>query len=354
MAIMANLSLSMPASAPNLVHSLFLGDLAKTIHLLEQKKIRLVTNAGGDFCEVLAKQIRDLIAAKGLKLTVATVDGDALTPEEISKLQSEGHDFVNLDNRSQTLAGYLAEHPHKRLLSGNAYTGGFGIAAALESGADIVICGRVTDASLTSGIGAYWFKWKQDQYDTLASAVLLGHIIECSGHATGGNFSGFVTVPGIESVGYPVAELDSDGSAIITKFEGTGGMVTTDTTLAQILYEIQSRYYLNPDATVDLASAHLTQVGKDRVRLHGVRGLPPPPTTKVGVNIFGGYELEIYTCAVGLDIDEKMRIFKHQVLAEIEDIPIGTGSSKGLDYVRFEIIGRPDPNPVDQNAATGW
>lgn len=235
MAIMANLALQAPSQA-NLVHMLFLADLAKSIHLLQEKKIRMVTNAGGDYCDKLAQQIRDLIASKGLNLTVATVDGDALSPEDVTKLQAQGHDFVNLDDRSQTLASYLAQHPHKKVLSANAYTGGFGIAAALNSGADIVICGRVTDASLTAGIGTYWWSWKQSDYDTLASAVLLGHIIECSGHATGGNFSGFVTVPGIESVGYPVAELDKDGSAIITKFEGTGGMVTTDTCLAQILW----------------------------------------------------------------------------------------------------------------------
>ncbi|KAI9021368.1 hypothetical protein DFJ74DRAFT_121882 [Hyaloraphidium curvatum] len=348
--IVANLKLN--GQPTDLFHQFFLGDLSKSVHLLKEKKIRMVTNAGGDECEKLARGVRDLLASKGLDLTVATVDGDALSPEDIARLQSEGCGFDNLDAKGQTLAGYLAENKHKKLLSGNAYMGGFGIAAALRGGADIVICGRVTDASLTAGIGAYWFDWQQNQYDVLASAVLVGHVIECSGHCTGGNFSGFLTLPGIEAVGYPVAELDRDGSAVITKFEGTGGAVTTDTVLAQIVYEIQGRYYLNPDATVDLSTVHLEQVGKDRVRIHGIKGLPPPPTTKVGINIFGGYELELYTGAVGLDVDIKFETLKKQVLADVADIPVGTGSADGFDFVKFELIGRPMGNPVDENAAT--
>jgi hypothetical protein len=254
--------------------------------------------------------------------------------------------------------------------SANAYLGGWAIAAALNAGADVVICPRVTDASLVLGAGAWWHGWGPGDLDALAGAVVAGHIIECGPQATGGNFSGFSVIPGMIHPGFPIAELAGDGSAVITKHSGHGGAVTTDTVTAQLLYEIQGPLYLNPDVTVDLRTVRVEpdgcscmshgphsrpdcpvcpvgcscMSGVHRVRVSGATGLAPSPTTKVAITAVDGWEntVEAYLC--GLDIDAKADLVEAQARAAI--------AGSGVRLHRVDRIGTAGVDPESIEAAT--
>src|SRR3954471_1818265 len=224
------------------------------------KGVRIVANAGGLNPSGLVEKLREVADERGLSPMIAWVDGDNLAPRA-SELG---------------LAGAL---------TANAYLGAFGIARALEAGADIVVTGRVTDASVVVGPAIWKFGWTPEQYDELAGAVVAGHVVECGTQATGGNFSGFLDLPrDARPLGFPIAEIAADGSSVITKHDGTGGMVSVDTVTAQLMYEVQSEHYLGPDVTVDLTTIELAPDGPDRVRVSGTRGLAPPHQLKVGVN----------------------------------------------------------------------
>jgi len=270
----------------------FLRQVADSLDLALQRDVKIVSNAGGLNPAGLAQAIEAL----GTRAKVAYVDGD-------------------------DLRGRLDSHPDA--LTANAYLGAFGIAHALESGADIVVTGRVTDASVVVGPAIAHHGWKRDSYDELAGAVVAGHVIECGTQASGGNFSGFLTMSPqarARPLGFPVAEIAVDGSSIITKQDETGGTVTVDTVTAQLLYEIQGPLYLGPDVTTDLTSIRLQEVGIDRVAITGVTGTPPPATLKVAVNSLGGYRNSTEFVLTGLDIDAKAAWLRDQLDAEL---PIG-------------------------------
>ena len=191
-------------------------------------------------------------------------------------------------------------------VSANAYLGAWGIAAALDAGADVVVCPRVTDASVVVGPAAWWWDWARDDWDALAGAVVAGHVIECGAQTTGGNYSFFDQIPDLVTPpGFPLAEIDRDGSCVITKHPGTGGLVSVGTVTAQLLYEIGGPHYLNPDVVADFASIQLAGTGPDRVRISGPAGLPAPPTTKVCINYEGGYRNRMTFVLTGLDQSEK-------------------------------------------------
>ena len=172
-----------------------------------------------------------------------------------------------------------------------SYLGGWGIAAALGKDADLVICPRVTDAALTVGPAAWRFDWKRDDWDRLASAVVAGHVIECGAQCTGGNFTGWRDVKDFVRIGYPVIEASPDGTFVVTKHEGTGGLVSRETVISQLLYEMgDPKRYLGPDCTADFTSAKIEEVDKDRVRLSGIRGGPATPTYKVSISYQNGYK----------------------------------------------------------------
>jgi len=193
-------------------------------------------------------------------------------------------------------------------LTANAYLGGRGITAALEAGADVVITGRVTDAALVVGPAAWWHGWDYDDaasVDALAGAVVAGHVIECGAQATGGNYAFFQEVPGLEHVGFPWAEVAADGSSVIGKHDGTGGLVSVGTVTAQLLYEIAGPNYANPDVTARFDTIHLEQVGTDRVAVTGVQGYAAPRTAKVAVNTLGGFRNSASLVLTGLDIEAK-------------------------------------------------
>ncbi|MGH3350370.1 MAG: acyclic terpene utilization AtuA family protein [Nocardioides sp.] len=292
----------------------FLRQLADCLDLALQREVKIVSNAGGLNPAGLAKAIEAL----GTRAKVAYVDGD-------------------------DLRGRIDSHPDA--LTANAYLGAFGIAHALESGADVVVTGRVTDASVVVGPAIAHHGWKRDSYDELAGAVVAGHVIECGTQATGGNFSGFMTMSPqarARPLGFPVAEIAADGSSTITKQDETGGAVTIDTVTAQLLYEIQGPHYLGPDVSTDLTSIRLSEAGIDRVAITGVTGTPPPATLKVAVNSVGGYRNSTEFVLTGPDIDAKAAWLRDQLDAEL---PIGP------DYTWSTYrIPAPD-SPTEEGAA---
>jgi hypothetical protein len=266
----------------------FVRQVEDCLGTLLESDVRLVSNAGGLNPAGLALRLDEVAGALGLTPKIAYVDGDDL-----------------LDR--------AAELDFGSPLTANAYLGGFGIAAALSGGADIVVTGRVTDASLVVGPCVAAFGWTPTSYDELAGAVVAGHVLECGTQATGGNFSGFSALPRDKALGFPLADIASDGSSVITKHDGTGGAVTVDTVTAQLVYEIQSTTYLNPDVSVDLSSVALTGLGDDRVGISGVTGSAPPARLKVCLNELGGYRNSGELVLVGLDIEEKAAWVRAQV-----------------------------------------
>ncbi|MCD4523870.1 acyclic terpene utilization AtuA family protein [Nocardioides sp. cx-173] len=263
----------------------FVRQLEDCLGLALEKGVKIVSNAGGLNPAGLAGKVREVATGLGLDVKVAHVEGD--------------------DLRALSFDGAL---------TANAYLGGFGIAAALRQGADVVVTGRVTDASLVVGPAVAHFGWTPTSYDELAGAVVAGHVLECGTQATGGNFSGFRTLPRTgRPLGFPLAEIAADGSCVVTKQDGTGGAVTVDTVTAQLVYEIQSTRYLNPDVVTDLASVRLAQAGPDRVAISGVTGEAPPERLKVCVNTLGGFRNTLELVLTGLDIDAKAAWVREQL-----------------------------------------
>jgi hypothetical protein len=266
-----------------------------------EKGIRVVANAGGLNPAGMARALKAAAQTLGLSPRIAYIEGDDLMPRLV-ELQQAGENFTHLDKGVRLAdAGAIP-------ISANAYLGGWGITAALEHGADIVICGRVADAALVAGPCAWRFGWQSSDWDQLAGAYAAGHIIECGAQATGGNYSFIHEVPSYRNVGFPIAEMHADGSFVITKHPGTGGLVSVGTVTAQLLYEIATPTYLTPDVAVRFDTLSLTQEGPDRVRGTGTRGEPPPETTKVCINTLGGHKNAMTVILTGLDIDRKAEI----------------------------------------------
>ncbi len=316
----------------------FLRQLAPVVTKIAERGIKVVVNAGGLDPAGLAEATRELLHEAGVSLDVAHVEGDDLAPA-LPGLLAGGHDLAHLDT-GKPFGSWGAEP-----LTANAYLGGFGIQAALAAGADIVVTGRVADASLVTGAAGWWWQWSPDDYGALAGAVAAGHVIECGAQATGGNFAGFQRIENLVAPGFPIAEIDRDGSSVITKHEGTGGAVTVDTVTAQLLYEIGDPAYLNPDVVAHLDTARLAQEGPDRVRLSGVAGSPPPPTTKVAITALGGWRNSSTFVLTGLDTDAKAALVEKAVRARLDGVP-------GITDLRFTRIGVPADDPADQMAGS--
>ncbi|MGZ4200039.1 MAG: acyclic terpene utilization AtuA family protein [Thermoleophilia bacterium] len=316
----------------------FLQHVDVAIEHLVANRIRLIVNAGGLNPAGLADATRELIARHGYDLRVSHVEGDDVFGR-LDALQQAGHSLPHL-----TSGEPVSSWPHQPLTA-NAYLGGFGVARALHNGADIVITGRVADASLVVGPAAWWWNWAPDDYDALAGAVCAGHVIECGPQATGGNFSGFRAVADLVQPGFPIAEIAGDGSSVITKNAGTGGAVTEDTVTAQLLYEIGEPAYLNPDVTTHLDTAKLTDLGDDRVQIRGVRGSAPPATTKVAITAVGGWENSVLLALTGTDLDAKAALVEQSVHRYVEAVD-------GIDAVAVDRIGQARPNADSQNAGT--
>jgi acyclic terpene utilization AtuA family protein len=266
----------------------FLTQLEECLGLASDRGVRIVANAGGLNPAGLADAVRALAERLGVPVRVAHVDGDDLSP------------------RAEELG-------LGKPLTANAYLGAWGIVDCLNDGADIVVTGRVTDASVTVGPAAAHFGWQRTDYDRLAGAVVAGHVIECGIQATGGNFSFFTEIPDLTYAGFPLAEVHADGSSVITKHPGTGGLVSVDTVTAQLLYEITGARYANPDVTARMDTIELSDDGPDRVRISGVTGEPPPPTLKVSLNSIGGFRNAMTFVLTGLDIEAKADLVRRQL-----------------------------------------
>ena len=262
------------------------------------RKIRVVTNAGGLNPPAMATALEKTAERLGLHPKVAYIEGDDLLPR-LSDLQGQGESFTHLDK------GIGLTDSGATPITANAYMGGWGIAAALAKGADIVVTGRVADAALVAGPAAWHFGWKHDDWDRLAGAYAAGHVIECGTQATGGNYSFFEEVPSFRDLGFPIAEVYEDGSCVITKHPGTGGLVSVGTVTAQLLYEISTPGYLTPDVTARFDTLELLQEDTDRVRVRNTKGEPPPATTKVCINTLGLHRNTVSITLTGLDIEKK-------------------------------------------------
>lgn len=258
----------------------FLRQLEEGLGTAHERGVKIVANAGGLNPAGLADAVRELAQKAGVPVRVAHVEGDSIPVPE----------------------GFL---------TANAYLGGAGIAACLDAGADVVVTGRVTDAALVTGPAAARFGWGPGDLDALAGAVVAGHVLECGTQATGGNYS-FFRGHDLRRPGFPVAEIHADGSSVITKHDGTGGVVDIGTVTAQLLYETGGARYAGPDVTARLDTVRLTQDGPDRVRISGVRGEAPPPTLKVGLNRLGGWRNEVVFVLTGLDIQAKAHLVREQ------------------------------------------
>ncbi|MEV5714703.1 acyclic terpene utilization AtuA family protein [Amycolatopsis mediterranei] len=312
----------------------FLRQLRPQLPAVAEKGIKVVTNAGIYHPAGLAEAIRTEAAARGLSLKVAYVTGDDLT-DTAKDLIADGQ-----LNHLETGAPLEIDD----LLAVNAYLGGWGIKTALDEGADIVITGRVADASLVTGPAAWWHGWQRGDLDRIAGATAAAHIIECGPQATGGNFAGFTGLADNTLPGFPIAEVADDGSFVITKRAGDGGAVTVDTVTAQLMYEIQGPRYLNPDVTWHTDSITLAQDGPDRVRVTGARGSAASETTKAGVNFQRGYRGATWLFPTGLDVDAKIDVLKAQAERARQDHPV--------DELHFFVCGQPVPDPKDQWQAT--
>jgi hypothetical protein len=275
-----------------------LAQLEEVLGTCLDRGIKIVNNAGGLNPGGLAERLGTLAERLGLHPQIAYVTGDNLLPD-LDDLVAHGHTLAHLDT-GQPLA-----EAQGRAVTANAYLGGWGIVAALDAGADIVVCPRVTDASLVAGPAAWWHGWQRDDFDRLAGAVLAGHVIECGPQATGGNYSFLDEVRDRRYPGFPIAEVADDGSSVITKHDDTGGLVSVGTVTAQLLYEIAEPAYANPDVVAHFDTVALEQIGRDRVRLSGSQGSPPPSTTKVAINFLGGYRNSMTLVLTGLDIERK-------------------------------------------------
>ena len=318
--------------------STFLRQLRPVVAKVAERGIKVVVNAGGLDPAGLAAATRELLSEAGVDLAVAHVEGDDLAPR-IPALLADGHELSHLDT-GEPFTGWGRDP-----LTANAYLGGFGVQAALAAGADIVVTGRVADASLITGAAAWWWRWAPADLDALAGAVAAGHVIECGAQATGGNFSGFQQIEDLSHPGFPLAEVDRDGTSVITKHEGTGGAVTVDTVTAQLLYEIGAPGYLNPDVVAHLDTVRLEPAGPDRVRISGVVGSVPPPTTKVAITGLGGWRNESTFVLTGTDIDAKAALVEQAVRARLDGDP-------GITDLRFTRIGAPVADPADQMAGS--
>ena len=305
----------------------FLRQLETTLGTALDRGVRVVVNAGGVNPAGLAGAVRDLAARLGLTARVAHVEGDDLTAR----------------------AGDLGLGDP---LAANAYLGAWGITACLDAGADVVVTGRVTDASLVVGPAASWFGWAPEHLDALAGAVVAGHVIECGAQATGGNYALFTDLlrdgADLTRPGFPLAEVDADGSCVVTKHPGTGGAVTVGTVTAQLLYEVAGPRYPGPDVTARLDTARLEQVGPDRVRISGVRGEPPPATLKTGLAAIGGFRNEVTFVLTGLDVEAKAALAREQLTAALGRL------SRAPREVRWTFARTDHPDAGTQEEASAF
>jgi hypothetical protein len=321
----------------------FVSQMEQVMGTCLDQGIKVVSNAGGLDPDGCAEAVHEIAQKLGLNPTIAYIDGDNLLPH-IEDLAATGalEPFVD--------GGDLGDV--SRFVSANAYLGCFGIVDALTQGADIVITGRVTDAAVVCGPAAWHHGWEPHDFDRLAGGVVAGHVIECSAQATGGNYSFFDEIEGRSEVGgrarfgFPWADIEADGSSTIGKHDGTGGAVTVGTVTSQLLYEIGGPAYLGPDVTARFDTIELEQSGRDRVRISGIKGEPPPSTLKVAMNELGGFRNSFSVALTGLDIEAKAEFAQATFW---DACPYGPDDFESIDA---RVIRTDKADPATQEEAT--
>jgi hypothetical protein len=318
----------------------FLSQLDDVMDACLARGIRIVSNAGGVDPAGLAEAVHELAVRHKVRPRVAFVTGDDLVPR-FDELTASGESWVNLDTGEP-----FAQTGHAPLTA-NAYLGAFGIKAALDAGADIVVTGRITDASLVVGPGAWFHGWGPDDLDALAGATVAGHLIECGTQVTGGNYAFFDEVPDLQRLGFPVVELAADGSSVVTKQPGSGGLVSRGTVTAQLLYEVAGPRYLGPDVVSRFDTVQLAEAGPDRVQVTGARGEPAPDRLKVALNYLGGERTTVTFVLTGERPERKAEVVLSQLFASV---PGGRGA---FDDVDVQLLPHADDGhqPASQWAA---
>ncbi|KAH9211045.1 hypothetical protein DL95DRAFT_427354 [Leptodontidium sp. 2 PMI_412] len=319
----------------------FLQTLTPALPAIAKKGIKVIVNAGASDAQGLCAAVDDLLKQQGLDLKSAWISGDNILDKVQNTIKTRDIRLTSLST-----GGEITDWPSD-IMYAQAYLGCLGIEKALHEGGQIIICGRVADASPAIGAAKWWHDWKSDQFHELAAAFVAGHLTECSTYVTGGNFSGFKSIPRRNDLGYPIAEISSTGDVILTKVGGSGGMVTVDTVKAQLLYEIQGPLYYHSDVTAQLDQIFVVQLGPDRIQVNGVVGLPPPPTTKIGVAAKAGYQAEIHWSIVGLDVEAKAKMMEVAIKTEFGDERMSKFTT-----LSFTTNGSCPEDPFSQNSAT--
>ncbi|KAK5168144.1 uncharacterized protein LTR77_006712 [Saxophila tyrrhenica] len=330
-----------------------------SVDIINEKRIKLVINGGCLNPKGLAEKTHELVTSKGLDLVVAYVEGDDVLDRAYDILGTSTEEKLpHLDktNSNVQLAkdtkAFLDDKERMPIVSANAYLGIRAIRRGLDEGADIVVCGRVADASPVIAAAAWWHGWADEDYGPLAGALIAGHLIECSTYTTGANFAGFHThdISELLDLGLPIAEVEANGECVITKHEALNGFVDADTVKCQLLYELQGTIYLNSDVKADITNIRVENESKDRVRVSGVKGAPPPSTTKLAVFYKGGYQCEMLLNATGYASRKKFALQEAQLRHKLKE----WGLLDKFDILDFQWIGRPEANPSSQLASTTY
>lgn len=291
----------------------FLGVIKSLIPLWEKgAHVKIVTNAGGLNPLGCAKACEEILKNAGLNKKVAVVYGD----DVLSSLQkdSSNQEYRHLENKAPL------DEVKDRLMTANAYLGAEPVADLLIQGANIVITGRLADPSLTVGPCIAHHGWAKNDYDRIAGATIAGHLIECGTQVTGGILTDWINLSDKANIGFPIVEVDQDGSFVITKPEGTGGIVNLKTVKEQLLYEIgDPSRYISPDAIVSILSLNLEVLGKDRVKVSGAKGLAPPPSYKVSATYRDGYRTDGMLTIFGPQAEKKARLCGEIILQRVRD-----------------------------------
>ena len=287
--------------------------LQKILPACKEKGIKIIANAGGvnpKACLAASKKVIEDLGITGMK--IAIVEGDDIM-DRLDEITAGNENLQNMET------GEDISTIRDKITSANVYIGAGPIVEALQAGADIVITGRASDPSVVVAPLVYEFGWSMEDYDKIASATVMGHIVECGPQCTGGNYAGWRQVKDFARIGYPVAEASADGSFVITKHDNTGGLVTVETVTSQILYELgDPKNYLGPDCVADFTTINISQQGENRVAFSGIRGGPPTPTYKVSVSHSKGYKILGTLCIAGPDAVEKANIIADMIFQRME------------------------------------
>jgi hypothetical protein len=291
----------------------FIDFIRRVLPELKERNVRVLTNAGGLNPKACREKIFEVARELGVEgVRVGVVEGDDLMPR-LQELIDSGHPLNNMDS-GEPLAP-LAD----QALNVNAYLGAWPVVEALKDDPLIILCGRVTDTALALAPMIHEFGWGQEDWDLLAAGTIAGHILECGPQCTGGNFTRWREVPDLWNVGYPIVEATEDGTFVVTKHEGSGGMVTVDTVSEQLLYEMGNpREYITPDVTADFSSIQLSQDGENRVRASGIRGSANTPFLKVSASYLAGYKASGQITISGPEAPAKAKLAAEVVWKRLE------------------------------------